>query len=109
MRWTVVAAVFLMLSSGPVFADDVSNRIDEAKRLYENGRLADSVRELETAISGIQRRLSARLGSKMPPAPAGWTAGEVKTRDLAIAGGGRMITREYIQSNGGGKIRAQSD
>ncbi|MDP6483758.1 MAG: hypothetical protein QGH70_07920 [Nitrospinota bacterium] len=61
MRWPVVAAVFLMLSSGPALADDVSNQIDEAKRLYENGRLADSIRELETAISGIQRRLSARL------------------------------------------------
>jgi hypothetical protein len=62
-------AVFLMLSSGPVSADDVSNQMDEAKRLYENGRLADSVRELETAISGIRRGLSARLGSKMPPPP----------------------------------------
>ncbi len=106
MRWSVVVAVFLILSSGPALADDVSNQMDEAKRLYENGRLADSVRELETAISGIRRRLSARLGSKMPPAPAGWTAGEVKTRDLAIAGKGRMITREYLQSNGGGKIQA---
>ena len=53
-------AVFLMLSSGPVSADDVSNQMDEAKRLYENGRLADSVRELETAISGIRRSPSAR-------------------------------------------------
>jgi hypothetical protein len=76
MRWPVVAAVFLMLSSGPVFADDVSDQMEEAKRLYENGRLADSVRELETAISGIRRRPSARLGSKMPPArPVGRPAG----------------------------------
>ena len=83
-----------MLSSGPVFADDVSNQMEKAKRLYENGRLVDSVRELETAISGIRRRSSARLDDA--PGPAGWTAGGVKTRDLAIAGGGRMITRDYI-------------
>jgi len=62
-------AVFLMLSSGPVSADDVSNQMDEAKRLYENGRLADSVRELETAISGIRRGLSARLGPPPPSRP----------------------------------------
>ena len=67
-------AVFLMLSSGPVSADDVSNQMDEAKRLYENGRLADSVRELETAISGIRRGLSARLRledlyASLPPDP----------------------------------------
>ena len=107
MRLPITAAIFVTLLSVPAFADDVTQMIDEATKLYKKGKFSESVKELQFAIGEIQQKLSKRLGAKMPPAPPGWMAGETKTQGMGLMGGGQMITRKYTQKGGSGSLTAR--
>lgn len=105
-----LAAVLLITFSAPAFADKVTEAIDAGQKYYEDQRLSKAIRELRYAIAKISRRLSDAYEATMPPAPSGWMIRKARRRGGAGGGffaAGTIITRNYRQEDGRGRITAQ--
>lgn len=101
-----VAIVGLSVSAG--FADDITEQIDTAKKLYQEGDLAGAVSELEFAIQGLKAKFGEAFLATFPEPPAGWTVGADGGKAGAIPFlGGTNVARTYRQVNGPGRIEAQ--
>ncbi len=101
-----LAIVGLSVSAG--FADDITEQIDTAKKLYQEGDLAGAVSELEFAIQGLKAKFGEAFLATFPQPPEGWTVGADGAKAGAIPFlGGTNVARTYRQVNGPGKIEAQ--
>ena len=107
MRLPIVAVLLALTLATPVWADEVTDQIGEARKLYERGKYSEAVKELQFVINEIHGKLSGRFVGSLPPAPPGWTAEEVETQGMAMMGGGQVITRAYREESGEGSVKAQ--
>jgi hypothetical protein len=97
LRLFATLALMFVLGATPVFADDVSDAIDEARRAYQANDLNAAKAALDVASQLIAQRNASGLAQYLPPAPAGWQAGEVETdaSSAAMFGGGVIAKRRY--------------
>ncbi|MFG1402488.1 hypothetical protein [Xanthobacter sediminis] len=86
-------------ASLPARADDIADAIAEAQKAYAAGNLSDARQALDVASQLLAQRNAEGLAKFLPPAPAGWTAGQVETDAAAVAmfGGGLIAKREYTR------------
>ena len=85
----------------PLWADDVTDQINEALKAYDHKDLPTAISGLEAAVSLVRQMRADSYGSLLPEAPAGWTADKVETISvgIAMAGGGTGATRKYHKGN----------
>ncbi len=106
----ILAAVLLITVSAPAFADKVTEAIASGRQYYQDQRLSKAIRELRYAIAQISRRLSAAYQATMPPAPVGWKMQKARRRGgagIGLFAAGTIITRNYRQQDGRGRITVQ--
>ena len=104
-----VAVACLFASAPTARADEVSETIEAAQEFYKAGELADAVRELQYAVGQISNQLGQAYLKTLPEAPYDWTADEAESvagGGLGF-GGGQMISRNYKESGGKGRMEAQ--
>lgn len=101
------AAMFVAAIAPAAQADEVSETISAAQEFYEAGELADAVRELQFAVGQISKQLGQAYMETLPAAPDGWTADDPESGAGLAFGGGQMITREYREASGRGRMEAQ--
>ncbi len=107
-RGMMVIAAFLSMSSGPISADEVIEQIAVGKQNYIEGNYASAIMEFEFALTTVRNKLSTLFIATMPDPPMLWTADPAElTGGTALFGGGMMISREYYERKGGGKVRAE--
>jgi len=105
-----LAAALLIAFSAPAFADKVTDAIASGRKYYEDQRLSKAIRELRYAVSQISRRLSKAYEATMPPAPGGWKMRKARRRGggaSVLFGAGTIITRNYRQEDGKGRVTVQ--
>ncbi|HET8534055.1 MAG TPA: hypothetical protein VFL74_00735 [Sphingomicrobium sp.] len=110
VRSAAAAALSVLVATTAVSAakaDDVLDQLDGARDLYQKGEFAKAVSELQFVITDIRRKVAAKYIAALPPAPAGWKAGEAESRSGAMIGGGQAITRNYQADDGNGSIDLQ--
>ena len=97
----------LVLAAQPALADDISDAIADAQKAYASGDLSGAKQSLDVASQLLAQRSADGLAKFLPPAPAGWTAGDTETDAAAAAmfGGGLIARREY--SKGGSDVTVQ--
>jgi hypothetical protein len=86
MHLHTFAAVALLVSTSVVFADEVTDTIDQARKSYESGDLAGAKQSLELASQLVGQKNAENLGALLPPALPGWKAGEVQTTAIGVLG-----------------------
>ena len=94
-----VMAGFICL---PVFADDVSDLIDNGKDAWKKGDSIATVASLQQAIQKIQAESGKAITACFPEAPAGWVAEEIENTAWSGSSGEGMqsminLSREYTQ------------
>ena len=96
---------------GPALADEVTDQVDEAVKLYKDGKYAQAASELEFAVQQIRQKQAGLLKDLFPDAPSGWTAGEPEstTAGAAFFGGGISASRSYTKDNSRIKINVLSN
>ncbi|MBK5937968.1 hypothetical protein CCR96_01450 [Halochromatium roseum] len=104
------------VTSGPVFADQIIEQINQSLELYQNKEYGAAITELEFAISDLKKLISEDIAATFPDAPAGWSALPVdRTSDsggggaaAALFGGsmGTILERQYTQDDGNGSLTA---
>ena len=114
-RLSTVAAISilslsLLIFSGPVLADDITDSINEALEYYKNGEYTEAVSNLNYAAQLIQQKKGGSLESFLPEPLKGWKAQET-TSQAAGAGmfGGVTAEREYTKDDASVSVTIVTD
>ena len=80
-------------------ADDITDQLQLAIELYEEGDYAATVTELQYAIGEIQAKLgdALREPASRRPLPAGAPPRPTREAGAAFLGGGTIVNREYTR------------
>jgi hypothetical protein len=104
---TVASLVFLSTVLAAPRADEITDQLESAKKLYEEGDLAGAVGELEFVLQALRGRVGEAFRATFPPPAEGWTVEEGERGGAIPFLGGSTVSRTYRQVNGPGKIVAQ--
>ncbi|MCL6606802.1 MAG: hypothetical protein K6T74_01805 [Geminicoccaceae bacterium] len=102
-------AVLVLLLAVPAAprADEITDQLEAAKKLYEEGDLAGAVGELEFVLQALRGRVAEAFRATFPAPAEGWTVEEGEKSGAIPFLGGSTVSRTYRQVNGPGKIEAQ--
>lgn len=103
----LLGLALLLAAPAPAAADEVTEQLEQARRLYEEGDVAGALAELEFATQAIRARIGEAMLAAFPAPPPGWRieAGEAKAGGIPFLGGS-SVQRTYL-AEGGGRIEAQ--
>ena len=109
MRRAVSAIIVsLLIDSSSAVADEVMEQIEVGKQNYVEGDYAGAINELEFALNTLRNKLSVLFAATMPEPPVLWMAEQPATNGgTALFGGGLMITRDYHERKGNGRVKAE--
>ncbi|MEZ5476836.1 MAG: hypothetical protein R3E95_04920 [Thiolinea sp.] len=95
----------------PLWADDVTDSIEEAKTAYADGDYAAAVENLNYAVQLLQQMKGEQLGKLLPEPLSGWEADEVESTAVGAAmfGGGLSAERTYRKDNSSVMIQVVTD
>lgn len=90
-----------MLQVSTVLADDVSDQVDEAMKLYKEGKYSQAASELEFAVQQIREKQAENLKDIFPAPLQGWKADmpEVGAAGAMMLGGGVTASIRYYKSS----------
>ncbi len=106
MRSIIVVAFSMLLASGPVWADEIIDQLEFAKKQYKKGEYNKAIRELGFVINEIQAKLSKEFGKNFPAPLKGWKKQQVKSQNMGMMGGGHLTSAGYREKGGRGKMTA---
>lgn len=96
----LILAVLFTFNS--VSADEITDSIDKAKALYNQGKHTEAVQELNYAIAQIQTKQSEGYSTALPEPLPGWKADAIENQSagMGFLGGGISVQRHYYKENG---------
>ena len=98
--------LMITIMSSPVFADEVTDYINEGLSYYKKGQYTDAAASLNQAAQLIQQKKGGSLESLLPAPLSGWNA-EDATSDTTGAAFGAGINAERIYHKNSGSITIQ--
>ncbi len=108
MRRVLLTVVLLPLLAQPVLADEVTDQLDQARKLYEEGDIAGALAELEFATQAMRGKVGEAMLGAFPAAPKGWRIAEGGGKAASVPFlGGSTVERSYEQEGGQGRMSAQ--
>jgi len=78
--------------SGAVWADEITDSIDEAIEYYKEGDFVEAANSLDYASQLIRQKRSGNLEAFLPKPLAGWSAEDVKSKAVGAGYLGGMIS-----------------
>src|SRR4051812_49389988 len=98
----VLGAVALVgLLAAPVFADDITEAMDQARKAYQAGDLTNAKQSLDMASQLIGQKNAESFAALLPNALPGWKAEKATSQALgAAAFGASMASRSYQNAKG---------
>ena len=95
-RVLLAVALGLAIASGPAFADDVTDAIEQGRKAYQGGDLASAKQALDLASQLIGQKNAEAFGKLLPAALAGWTADDGQSTAVGIGGFGASAASRPI-------------
>jgi len=98
-----ITAMSLALTfAGPAGADDIADRIDNARSEYESGELREAVQTLQVVVASIQEKINLDLLKLLPGPLNGWQADDAQAQSAGMAAiiAGTNLTRRYFRDDG---------
>ncbi len=106
------AALFAagMAGAGSVYADDITDSIDEGLEYYQKGQYSEAVGSLNYASQLINQKKGGHLASMLPEPLEGWTAQEA-TSDASGAAlfTGVSASRQYEKEDASVSVQILTD
>jgi hypothetical protein len=92
----MLALLCTLAVAAPARADDISDEINRARKLYDQGKLSEAKESLELAAQLIAEKKAVALGAVLPASPKGWE-GDKAESTMGTAGlfGGVSASRRY--------------
>lgn len=106
---TVFLCATLIVLPGAAMADEVADMITRGLKLYEDGKLSESMEELNFALAQMRQKKADSLTEIFPDAPSGWKAEKAVSESAGsgLMGGGISASRSYKQDGGKGKAKVE--
>lgn len=104
---TLATLAWFLAAPVAAHGDEITDQLDTAKKLYEEGDLAGAVGELEFVLQALRGRFAEAFRATFPPPAEGWTVEEGEKSGALPFLGGTQISRTYRRVNGPGRIEAQ--
>ncbi len=108
---TIVLVVVILgfMGLATVQADEISDTIDRAKKLYQEGKYSEASSELQYAVSQIQNLQAEQLKKLLPDPLPEWTTEEasVSAGPMGFLGGGVTVSKTYNKEDTGEFIEVQ--
>ncbi|MFO8086116.1 MAG: hypothetical protein R6U27_17540 [Desulfobacterales bacterium] len=103
--------MFILISSTTLWADDITDAIDEALEYYKQGEFSPAAESLDYAAQLIRQKKGSQLQDILPEPLAGWSAEEASSQGYgaAILGGGINVERRYYQDTSDVTVRIVTD
>lgn len=88
--------------AAPIRADEITDRLEAARKAYEQGELRGAVQTLQFIVAGIQEKINLSLLELLPPPLADWQADapEAQSAGMAAMIVGTNLTRRYRKDDG---------
>lgn len=97
----LVIALLLALPAPAFAADDVLEAMDQARKAYQSGDLANAKQSLDLASQLIGQKNAEAFAKLLPGPLAGWKADEMQMTSVAAAGfGATTASRNYTNAKG---------
>lgn len=110
---TLFSAIVVLLMTIPsfVYADDVTDSINEALDAYKEGEYSAAVDSLNYASQLINQKKGDSLSSLLPEPLDGWSAKSSKSQAMGAAmfGGGITAERKYVKGKNNISIEIVAD
>jgi hypothetical protein len=101
MRIPVVLLIVALFSSHAGAADDVLDAIDQARKAYQSGDLANAKQSLDLASQLIGQKNAETFAAVLPAPLAGWKAEKAQTTAVGSVGfGASQASRTYTNGKG---------
>ncbi len=81
-----------IFTSGAVWADEITDSVDEAIEYYKEGDFVEAANSLDYASQLIRQKRSGNLEAFLPEPLAGWSAEDVKSKAVGAGYLGGMIS-----------------
>lgn len=99
----ICAAVFLAAIPAPAFAaDEIIDAIDQARKAYQAGDMANAKQSLDLASQLIGQKNAESFAALLPPPLPGWKADQAQAKAIGAAmfGGASNASRNYTNAKG---------
>jgi hypothetical protein len=99
---TFAAALLVLMAVVPAFpADDILTAIDQARKAYQSGDLANAKQSLDLASQLIGQKNAESFAALLPAPLAGWKAEKAQTSAIGAVGfGASQASRNYTNAKG---------
>jgi hypothetical protein len=95
MKNTCITLAVLLCLHTFTRADEVEDAINNALKLYKEGKAGEAASALEGATKSIRAKQGGGASAALPDKIGNWRGGEMDSTSLAQAGGGNTIKRDY--------------
>ncbi|MBU0768028.1 MAG: hypothetical protein KJ687_02895 [Proteobacteria bacterium] len=101
----------LFITPGVIFADEITDSIEEAVEYYKESNYVEAANSLDYASQLIRQKRSGKLEALLPEPLAGWSAEDVKSQAAGPGFLGGMISakRMYKKDNSSVTIEIITD
>jgi hypothetical protein len=102
LRYTFVTFFSLALLLPAFAADDILDAIDQARKAYQSGDMANAKQSLDLASQLIAQKNAESFSALLPAPLSGWKAEKVQANAVgaAIFGGVSAASRSYTNAKG---------
>ena len=98
---TFVALAIAGLLAGPALADDITDAMDQARKAYQAGDLANAKQSLDLASQLIGQKNAEGFAALLPNPLPGWNAEKAQTAAVGmVAFGASFASRSYTNAKG---------
>ena len=99
----LLTALLLFVLALPLWADDVTDWIDDGKKAYTAGNYSEAAQSLEYAAQMIRQLKGESFTEVFPAAPAGWKQqdSEASAVSSSLMGGATSATTSYERERDG--------
>jgi len=98
----ICAAVLLAAAFPALAADNILDAIDQARKAYQSGDMANAKQQLDVASQLIGQKNAETFAKLLPAALPGWKAEEAQAQAVGAAmfGGASAASRRYSNAKG---------
>ena len=101
------AIALVGLLAAPAFADDITEAMDQARKAYQAGDLANAKQSLDTASQLIGQKNAESFAALLPNALPGWKAEKPQTTAIGAVGFGASVASRSYQNAKGDNVEVQ--
>ncbi len=110
MKITALLLAALLALPLAASADEVEDAINEAMKLYKEGKYSEASTSLQLAVNAINEKKGVTIANALPDKIGDWKGGEINNANaLAVLGAGSTVERKYEKKTKSASITIIAD